>query len=1352
MSVFMMSLTFAQTTLNEGFETWPASGWEIYLEGPSTRGWRQDFENISHTGEHSADSNISNAQMDNWLISPLINVVNGNYELKYWEISDERDIEFYDKSSVLISTGSPNPANGDYVEVYEANVLNTTDWEQRTIDLSAYNGETIYIAFRHEGTYHQWFVDDVTVAPSSFSDAALISVSNPVGVSETGGIQSVEVELQNLGTTVINDFTITWEINTVSQPTFNGTSLNLQPGQSTTIVLGNYDFASEGFYNIDAQVNLSGDFDTSNDQIISTYEVSSFKDGGIVAITPDGMIANPTTLDVLVAVQNFGINTIDIAEIEWSVNGINQTPFTTNNLNLASGQTTTVNLGQYVFTTGLNDLIVTLNVLGDIDSSNDQYQQTIPVDVFWESFEGASFPPEGWSINFGVRDDVNFDDPVEGNYYYASQPAENYFGVVTDTLYTPLLEIDNGDHFKFFIKSSLAQATNQTLVWKDGISGQVNFIADIPNTPGMNTWEQRDIDISAAAGVNYIGIVTTSSNSGLTKYDLFTSDAKLYQFNNDLKVVNGEMYFLARQNITENFPVQIKNLGQNNVLGSDYTIKLMEAPNTELASVNGVNLNSLEEVILNINHSFSTIENSKRLYFEIAFVNDDNPSNNTFREAEVSVVPNTVEINTIGELEQYLNMPFTPGGNTFSLGEDDLTEAMYYNEEFSTTGGYAYGVAYKYDNLLLTDEAKEYPLQVWVTQTSEENLQGGWTDNEDLILVFDGVAEILPGFNKDLYIPFSQPILLNGTENVVIRSYQYDPEWPPSILRFIGDLETRGETRSIGALDVFDLDPDNPPTGFFEDTNYNQTRFVIDPVSSSATVSGTVYDLATNDPIPGATIAFEGSSITAQTDINGNYTLPALPFGSYNITAGADGYLDNNETIDFNSSSQTQDFFLSQLPEIVVTGTVFGNNAPSTPLESVEVTLTKNGDILETISTNSSGGFTFPLVYGGSDYEVKLFMYGYDEMIIPFAAVDADINFGNIILSEEFISPFDVQVDGNTGPTVSWKSPKLSSKVKLQHDFNEESNGYANEPDEEVWLGNYYLVSELTTITSIEIQTSIYQGVEDFVTIDIIDLNSNEILASSEPFLILQNSTQVIDVPNIVVSDAFMAAVHWQNNAETTNFLSVDYSDANIFNGAVIRYPGELPGLLSDLIGVPSSFLLRVNTLDDGSPITNNESVTYNIYRGLASEFPDTSNWTQLNASPVSDLDLVDTDGTNIDPNVLYRYAVETIYTNGQSEVTFSNEIIGSLLSTTDFDFIASDIQIYPVPAEDDITIKILSNIQLDKPVEIYDSLGKQVLSISQSEFKNGEVTKSVNTLQSGIYFVKLYADNTVLTKKIIVK
>ena len=219
------------------------------------------------------------------------------------------------------------------------------------------------------------------------------------------------------------------------------------------------------------------------------------------------------------------------------------------------------------------------------------------------------------------------------------------------------------------------------------------------------------------------------------------------------------------------------------------------------------------------------------------------------------------------------------------------------------------------------------------------------------------------------------------------------------------------------------------------------------------------------------------------------------------------------------------------------------------------------------------------------------------------------------------------------------------------------------------------------------------------------------------------------------------------------NFLALDYSDESIFNGAIIRYPGQIPDLLSDFIGGPNmSFLLRVNTLDDDTPTTNNEAVTYNVYRGLASEFPNTSNWALLNASPVLELDLIDSDRTDIDPDVFYRYAVETIYTNGESEVTFSNEIIGGLLSVTDYQYLTSDVQIYPNPADEFINIKLGNNAQTNKPIEIFDALGKQVLSIDASMIQNGLITKNINALQSGLYFVKVHIDNTIVTKKMIVK
>ena len=204
--------TYSQvSTLEEGFESWPPSNWEAYFIGDANDGWRQDFEAISYSGEHSAYSSINNDQCDNWLVTPQILVQSNNYELKFWDYN--KTIEFYDKASVLISTGSGNPEDGEFIEVYTTPTpLNLEFWEERVIDLSSYNGQNIYVAFRYEGTFHQWYLDEVRVSPEVYTDGALTTIVNPTGVSETAGVENVIVTLRNSGTTIVNDVTIDWEI------------------------------------------------------------------------------------------------------------------------------------------------------------------------------------------------------------------------------------------------------------------------------------------------------------------------------------------------------------------------------------------------------------------------------------------------------------------------------------------------------------------------------------------------------------------------------------------------------------------------------------------------------------------------------------------------------------------------------------------------------------------------------------------------------------------------------------------------------------------------------------------------------------------------------------------------------------------------------------------------------------------------------------------------------------------------------------------------------------------------------------------------------------------------------------
>ena len=173
--------------------------------------------------------------------------------------------------------------------------------------------------------------------------------------------------------------------------------------------------------------------------------------------------------------------------------------------------------------------------------------------------------------------------------------------------------------------------------------------------------------------------------------------------------------------------------------------------------------------------------------------------------------------------------------------------------------------------------------------------------------------------------------------------------------------------------------------------------------------------------------------------------------------------------------------------------------------------------------------------------------------------------------------------------------------------------------------------------------------------------------------------------------------------------------------------------------------------MDDGTPITNNEVLTYNVHRGLASEFPDTSNWDLLTPSPITDISFVDTDWSSTNPGEEYRFAIETIYTQDISEVTFSNVIDGGVLGITEND-LENTIVVYPVPASNLINIAANgSNLDSNTSIQIYDVLGKYVDEINVENLSNGILTKNVSSLVNGIYFLRINIDNHLLHKKFII-
>ncbi|MFO8067731.1 MAG: choice-of-anchor J domain-containing protein, partial [Bacteroidales bacterium] len=148
----------------EGDE-FPPLGWNVINVGDGGTQWVvSDAQNITPGGSQSAlHSYSSEYYQEGWLITPAIEMpVDNVYKLSF--SSFNLFPGDYEKNSVLISVGSPNPVDGDFVEIWSPGSV-SNEWVETIESLEAYAGETIYIAFVYEGdNAHAWYLDDVAIS------------------------------------------------------------------------------------------------------------------------------------------------------------------------------------------------------------------------------------------------------------------------------------------------------------------------------------------------------------------------------------------------------------------------------------------------------------------------------------------------------------------------------------------------------------------------------------------------------------------------------------------------------------------------------------------------------------------------------------------------------------------------------------------------------------------------------------------------------------------------------------------------------------------------------------------------------------------------------------------------------------------------------------------------------------------------------------------------------------------------------------------------------------------------------------------------------------------------------------
>ncbi len=127
----------------------------------------------------------------------------------------------------------------------------------------------------------------------------------------------------------------------------------------------------------------------------------------------------------------------------------------------------------------------------------------------------------------------------------------------------------------------------------------------------------------------------------------------------------------------------------------------------------------------------------------------------------------------------------------------------------------------------------------------------------------------------------------------------------------------------------------------------------------TGTLTGSVRDPASN-PLTGAQVTIADAGLYATTDKGGNYTIPLVPAGTYDVTASKDGYLGmmNSGVVIIAGQTNSSDFTLTPQPTNTGPGIVTNG---SSILQPFEIPVSWDS----TFDASWGGPATFSIVAGG---------------------------------------------------------------------------------------------------------------------------------------------------------------------------------------------------------------------------------------------------------------------------------------------------------------------------------------------------------------------------------------------------
>ena len=280
--LIIYGLGFSQQIWFEGFEsaTFPPAGWNI-IDIAGAKTWEL-YTDYPHSGTKAARHDFDYGLHATALVTSPISLPNyGTPTLEFWSYMQ---IIGYEYAGILVSTTNNTNINAfTEIKVLSGDEVTLGSWKNIKVPLSAYIGQTVYIAFLYSGTYaNRWTVDDISITHfEGFVDMQATGITPKTGEYATfSHDEKITVQLKNNGGGEASGFSLKLFLdnNLKATETFTGTIPSLGTGEYT--FNATLDLSAAGQHKIQVEAVLTGDQVPANNT--ATSMVTNL---GCVAIT-----------------------------------------------------------------------------------------------------------------------------------------------------------------------------------------------------------------------------------------------------------------------------------------------------------------------------------------------------------------------------------------------------------------------------------------------------------------------------------------------------------------------------------------------------------------------------------------------------------------------------------------------------------------------------------------------------------------------------------------------------------------------------------------------------------------------------------------------------------------------------------------------------------------------------------------------------------------------------------------------------------------------------------------------------------------------------------------------------------